>query len=200
MKDPFVKVAGNGIKKLQEAGISVVTDVLREESLALNKRFVVFNKLNRPYIILKWAQTKDGFMDMLRAPGEVPHINWITEDKLKMLVHKWRSEEDAVMVGTTTARNDNPQLNVREWVGRNPVRIVLDEHLDLQEDLFILDQTSRTLVITSKTKTDKTNLEYISLDFTSDLIPSLLHALYTRGIQSVLVEGGKELLESFIKL
>lgn len=193
--DPNPMVAGNGIRKLQNAGINVTTGILEEEGLELNRRFFTFMTRKRPYIILKWAQTLDGFMDIDRTSGSSEY--WITNKRLKTIVHKWRTEEDAIMVGTNTVQNDNPMLTARLWHGKNPTRIVLDKSLRLDENSAVFNSEAKTLVYTSKQKDSKNNIEYIQTDF-SDLLNNVLEDLYQRKIQSVIVEGGKELLSSFI--
>jgi len=215
--DSFSEVSGKGIERLKNAGIEVVVGVLEKESLELNKRFFTFHNKKRPYIILKWAETKDGFIDVDRECEEhsnqfkkqtdcfVPLRstrndvnNWITSPLSKKLVHKWRSEEAAIMVGTNTALNDNPLLNVREWTGKNPVRIVLDLKLRLPKEIYLFDKTISTLVFTYQKKEAEENLEYIQLDASKNLENQILEALYKRNIQSVIIEGGATLLQSFI--
>lgn len=196
--DPNKKVNGNGIKLLQDAGIDVIVGVLEEEAVELNKRFNAYHSLRRPYIILKWAKTLDGFIDIENnLPGNNVD-NWITGKELNMLVHKWRSIEDAIIVGTNTAANDNPRLNVREWTGKNPLRIVIDKDLRLDLLLHLFDGNQQSIVYTSKTVEDKKNLSFVKLDFNQQLIPQILNDLYNRKIQSLIVEGGRKLLDSFI--
>jgi len=196
--DSSSKVAGKGIDKLKKAGIDVKVGILEKESRELNKRFFTFHEKKRPYIILKWAQTSDNFIDFERKDNESPHVNWITGKELKITVHKWRSEEQAIIVGTNTALKDNPQLSVREWQGKNPLRIVLDEKLILPETLNLLDNSTPTLVFTALQKAAKKNIEYISIDFKKDITTQISVKLIERKIQSLIVEGGKQLLETFI--
>jgi len=197
--DSFAKVSGQGIKKLKDAGCEVIVGVLQKESLELNRRFFTFHQQKRPYIILKWAQTLDGFIDIARNAKETPESNWITNNLSKMLVHKWRTEESAFMIGTNTARNDNPKLTVRDWNGRNPIRVVIDKNLNLDSDLEIFNSESKTLIFNSLKDDIVNNLEYIKINFDSNMIPNILEILYQKKIQSLVVEGGKILLESFIK-
>lgn len=173
--DPNPLVAGRGIKKLQQADIEVVEGVLNQDGKQLNARFFAFFEKKRPYVILKWAQTADGF---IAAPDGTPLV--ISNALSRTLSHKWRSEEDAIMVGTNTAQNDNPKLNVRLWTGRNPVRVVVDAHQRLPNDLHLFDGTQPTRTY-----------------HTADLC-HILNDLYEQKIQSVLVEGGAKLLQSFI--
>ncbi len=193
-------VANKGIDKLKEAGINVVTGVLEKEAYDLNKRFFTFHKYKRPFIILKWAQTLDGFMDIERGyPGDNKKY-WITNDELRILVHKWRSEEASIMIGTNTALNDNPQLNVRLWEGNNPLRIVLDENLDLPHRLHVFDNSVLTIIFNSKLEERKGNTLFKKINFKENIIKLILDYLYSINIQSVIVEGGRELLQSYIDL
>ncbi|HRS53852.1 MAG TPA: bifunctional diaminohydroxyphosphoribosylaminopyrimidine deaminase/5-amino-6-(5-phosphoribosylamino)uracil reductase RibD, partial [Bacteroidales bacterium] len=149
--DPFEKVAGKGINKLRAAGISVIVGVLKQDGKELNKRFFTFCEQKRPYIILKWAQSLDGFIDKERNSNEkLKGPTWITGDFFKKVVHKWRAEEQAIMVGTNTAINDNPKLTVREVPGKNPLRIVIDRVLKLPHNLNLFDSSTPTLVLTEQ--------------------------------------------------
>ena len=201
--DPFPEVSGKGIKRLKDAGCNVIVGILENEAQALNKRFFTFQKKQRPYVILKWAQTLDRFIDRKREGKneetmDGKGINWISNDLSKRLVHKWRSEEQSIMVGTNTALNDNPHLNVREWKGKNPIRIVLDRSLKLPLNINLYDQTIPTLVFTEKEALSKENLQYIPIDFKTNIIPQILDELYLKKIQSVMVEGGSAILNAFI--
>ena len=197
--DSFAKVSGKGIEKLKKGGCDVTVGVLEKESLELNRRFFTFHEQKRPYIILKWAETKDGFIDKKRRSDETVEQNWITNQLSKQLVHKWRTEETAFMIGRKTAKKDNPQLTVREWTGRNPIRIVLDRKLRLLPDLRIFDTNANTLIFNSIKNEQKQNLNYIKVDFNDDVLNSVLTKLYELEIQSLVVEGGEKLLTSFIK-
>lgn len=193
--DPFSKVAGRGIQKLRDAGVEVKIGILENECKDLIKRFITFNTQHRPYIILKWAESADGFIDTNRTNGKpVVLSNALTN----MLVHKLRSEVDGIMVGTNTALLDNPSLNTRNWYGKNPTRIVIDRELKLPETLHLFDKSIRTVVFTEKGKESHSTTEYIKLDFETDIIPLICNALYERNVQSLLVEGGSFLLQSFI--
>ena len=147
--DPFSEVAGKGIEKLIRAGIMVDVGILEDECRELNKRFFTFHEKSRPFIILKWAQTRDGFIDMERTPENFGQPTWITASLARRLVHKIRSEEDAILVGTVTAEKDNPSLTVRHWAGRNPVRILTDNKLRLPQTLHLFDNSERTMVFNS---------------------------------------------------
>ncbi|MFZ4399836.1 MAG: bifunctional diaminohydroxyphosphoribosylaminopyrimidine deaminase/5-amino-6-(5-phosphoribosylamino)uracil reductase RibD [Bacteroidales bacterium] len=196
--DPNPLVAGKGIEKLKNAGIKVITGVLEEEAKILNKRFFCYFTKNRPYIILKWAKTLDGFMDIDRSVPGSNINNWITNNELKILVHKWRTEEAAIIVGTNTAINDNPRLNIRNWNGNQPLRLVLDENLILAETLNLFDKQHPTVVFTSLNRTNSHNISYQTINFCKDPIQQILNYLYEVKITSLIVEGGRELLQSFI--
>ena len=201
MMDPFDKVAGNGIKKLKDAGIEVIENVLKNECEDLNKRFITFHTKKRPYIILKWAQTIDGFIapDSTKlSPEEFEQKRHITGFIIQKLVHKWRSEEDAIMVGTNSIFSDNPALNVRAWNGRNPVRICLDKNLRLSNTFKIFDRTQPTIIFTEKERSSSENLTYIKINFDDQLPESILEKLFQNNIQSIIIEGGKQTLETFI--
>jgi len=193
--DPFAQVSGRGIKKLQDAGIEVVVGVLEQECKELNKRFVTFHSRKRPYIILKWAESADGFIDLTRTSGN-PVV--LSSTLTSMLVHKRRAEVDAVIVGTRTALLDNPRLNVRNWYGKDPLRVVIDRTLKIPESYHLLDNNICTWVITEKDHANYTQTHYKKLPFTDDLLPQLLTELHRNNIQSILVEGGSKLLQSFI--
>ena len=190
--DPNPLVGGQGFAKLRTAGIAVETGVLATKGRELNARFFTFIEKKRPYIILKWAETTDGFI-----AGEGGQPVKISGDLAHRLVHRWRGEEDAIMVGTNTARNDNPRLNVRLVPGRNPTRIVIDKQLQLAKELNLFDNSQPTLGYNFiKTETIG-QTSYIQLHPNKPFLPQLLDDLYQRNVQSVLVEGGTTLLEAF---
>ncbi len=192
--DPNVKVNGSGIQKLQNAGVDVKVGVLESECLDLNKRFFTYHQKRRPFVILKWAQTADGFMSPQNGAQK-----WITHEFSKQLVHKWRTEEQAILVGTHTAQTDNPQLNARLWNGNQPMRVVLDRGLNLSADLNLFDSSLKTIVFTEKSGENKSNLTFIKVDFDENLAKKILDHLFELGIQSIIVEGGKQTLETFIE-
>lgn len=194
-QDPFSEVAGRGIQKLRKAGREVVVGVLKKECRQLIQRFITFNTLHRPYITLKWAESADRFIDLERTEGS-PAV--LSSSLTSMLVHKKRAEADAIMVGRRTALLDNPSLTVRNWYGHNPTRIVLDRTLSLPDTLKVFDDTIYTLVFTEKEHRNKKNVKYITLDFTYDILPQIMEELYLQKVQSLLVEGGSQLLQSFI--
>ncbi len=195
--DPFSKVAGNGVRKLIEAGIEVTLPVLEQQAQELNKRFFTFVNKQRPYIILKWAQTNDGFMDRCRDSENTQGINWITQPDTKKIVHQWRAEEAAILVGKNTVLNDNPQLTVREANGNHPLRLVLDANLEIPSHYAVFDQKAPTLILNTKGINKKVGeTEWIDLNEISPA--SICQLLYERNIQSLIVEGGANTLEQFI--
>ena len=194
-RDPFDLVDGKGIEKLRAAGIDVIEDVLGAESRELNRRFFTRVQKQRPYIVLKWAKTQDGFF----APANGTQ-QWITSALSKQLVHKWRAEEDAVLVGKKTALIDNPQLNVRFSTGRDPVRMVIDRNLDLSPSLKLFDQSQKTIVFNSIRTALDGNIKYLELEDFDNLLPQLIcYQLYLMDVQSIIIEGGAETLKLFIK-
>lgn len=193
--DPFPLVAGKGIEKLRNAGIEVEKGLLAAKGRELNARFFTYVEKKRPYIILKWAETADGFI----AGDNYAPVK-ISNALSHKLAHKWRSEEDAIMVGTNTARYDNPRLNVREWQGaKNPIRIVVDRQLQLDQSLHLFDNTQETWIINAITDKSADKNTYIRVAFDESFIENILHELYKRKVQSVFVEGGTKLLQSFIE-
>lgn len=188
--NPFV--GGQGLQKLEEAGIAVTTGVLQKEGASLNKRFFSSLKEKRPYIILKWAETADGFLARKNHDSK-----WISGEASRKVVHKWRSEEDAIMVGSQTAHYDNPRLNVRDWSGRDPVRVVIDRHLRLLHTLNLLDGSQPTLCYNLTRESSENNLTHVKLK-ENNFIEALLSDLYARDIRSIIIEGGAELLNLFI--
>jgi len=196
--DPNEIVSGKGIMRLRQAGIAITTGTCRDSCIDLNRRFFTYHALKRPYILLKWAQSSDGFIDVIREISDPARPNWISNEFSRKLVHKWRTEEQAIMVGTHTALLDNPRLNVREWPGNNPLRIVLDRTLRLPATLHLFDNHIVTLIINEIRDDASTLCRYHKIPFTNQLLPSVMRLLHEQGIQSVIVEGGKQLLESFI--
>ncbi len=192
--DPFEKVNGNGIGKLQAAGIKVMSGVLEQECQWLNRRFFTRVQKKRPYVILKWAQTSDGFF----APGDGSQF-WITGEESRRLVHQWRSEEDAVLVGKNTAAIDNPKLDTRFLPGRSPKRIVIDRKLSLSKTLHLFDQSVETFIF-NELKTDvEGKIKYIALEDFDRFVPHyILFQLYLQDIQSLIIEGGAHTLNTFI--
>jgi len=196
--DPNPQVSGAGLRQLREAGIEVKEQVLEEEGFHLNRRFFTFHTKIRPYIILKWAQTADGFIDLKRQPGDPVGPNWITDEVARTLVHKWRAEEAAVMVGTDTLLNDNPRLNVRRWAGRNPVRACIDRNGRLGKDLHVMDGSLDTIIFSCVPDIYPAGVRGIFIDPEAGL-EDLLAELFNQHLISVMVEGGAKLLASFIE-
>ncbi len=226
--DPFIEVAGRGIEKLKAAGVDVELGILEKECRELNKRFFTFHTQYRPYVILKWAQTGDGFIAPLNPSGIAsgkPMANegggtledsantrlFISNEYTNRLVHQWRSEEASILVGTNTALMDNPELTTRLWPGNSPIRLVIDMELKLPLSLKLFNDNNATIVFNTVKHTldinDRTpyslgkgGMEPLYYQVTHDvsLVQQVLHALYQLKIQSVLVEGGARLLQSFI--
>lgn len=196
--DSFSEVSGKGIAMMRQHGIEVTTGILEAESRYLNRRFFTFHEKKRPYIILKWAQTLDGFIDIDRSQEQLGQPTWITNDVARHAVHRQRAQEQAIMVGTRTALNDNPSLTVRNWWGDNPLRIVLDRTGSLPKHLHLFDNKVQTLVATERTVAPTHNIDFVQLSFNDNLLPNLLTHLHTKQIQSLIVEGGRQLLQSFI--
>lgn len=197
--DPNEKVAGNGIRKLVEAGANVIVGVLEDECNELNKRFFTFHQKKRSYIILKWAESLDGYLAPEKEINQERKPVWITNKFSRQLVHKWRSEEQAILVGTQTVIDDNPKLNVRDWSGNNPVRVVLDQNNRISKDSFIFDDSVKTIVLTKSENTISTeNTLFEKIDFNKNTIENILSVLYQHQIQSIIIEGGKQTLQSFI--
>ncbi len=199
--DPFAKVAGRGIQKLMNAGCDVVVGVLEKECQDLNKRFFTFHKEKRPYIILKWAQTQNGFIAPKQQDKREPV--WISNAYAKQLVHKWRSEEESILVGTQTAVKDNPKLNTRLWKGKNPVRVVIDRKLRIPLASHLLDNSIKTILFTSveteiPESSKKENIIIEAINFEENLATEICKGLYKHKLQSVIIEGGKQTLQTFI--
>jgi len=194
--DSNSKVAGKGIEKLKGAGIKTEVGILEKESQQLNKRFFTFHEKKRPYIVLKWAKSADGFMDIDRSKGE-KGIRWITTPETKKITHQWRSDEAAVMVGWKTIANDNPELTCREFQGKNPIRVIIDPYMRLDYGAYhVGDRSVKTIVLTHKKAQGDSNLQFIQpTDFT---VKDILKTLYQLEVNSILIEGGKTTIENFI--
>lgn len=203
--DPHEKVAGNGIKKLQAAGCTVITGVLEKECRDMNRRFFTFHEKKRPYIILKWAQSNDGFLspkpilalDAADIASKKPV--WITNQYSRQLVHKWRSEEMAILAGTQTILCDNPCLDVRNWTGPNPVRIALDREGKIMDGYSVKNQKIKTIILTEKENCiNLENLIYEYVRFDAQLPYAVADVLYRHSLLSVIIEGGRQTLQTFI--
>ncbi|MGR7814641.1 bifunctional diaminohydroxyphosphoribosylaminopyrimidine deaminase/5-amino-6-(5-phosphoribosylamino)uracil reductase RibD [Lacinutrix undariae] len=183
--DTHSKVAGKGIERLKNAGCNVTTGILETECKTHHKRFFTVHNKNRPYIILKWAQTADGFIAPLTKDKQQPV--WITNTYSRQLVHKWRAEEHAILVGTQTVLDDNPSLTVRDWTGQNPIRVVLDRSEKLLKSLQVFNADAETIVITEN-----------DINFNSNIANQICELLYKKDIQSIIIEGGCRTLQTFI--
>ena len=192
--DPFEKVNGSGIKKLEDNKVEVITGILEKEAIQLNKRFFIFHQQQMPYVILKWAESADGFI--AKPQGKPVKISNHITDKL---VHKWRSEEAAIIVGTNTVLNDNPSLTTRNWQGKNPLRIYIDKRLRVDAKYKILDNSTDTLILNLEKNEKVGVIEFVMIHEEVRLVEELLQLLYKKGIQSLIVEGGSKLLQSFIE-
>lgn len=191
--DPFPLVAGRGIDKLRAAGIRVETGLLATEGRWLNRRFFTFHEKKRPYLVLKWAETADGFL-----AGRYYQQVQISGEQARLLTHQWRAEEAAIMVGTRTALHDNPRLNVRDWPGPQPLRVVIDKNLSLPPGHHVLDHSQPTRLYTYRERPNAENLAYVTLSEAADLLPQVLQDLWQQSVQSVLVEGGPTVLNALI--
>jgi diaminohydroxyphosphoribosylaminopyrimidine deaminase / 5-amino-6-(5-phosphoribosylamino)uracil reductase len=190
--DPNPLIQGKGIRKLKNSGIDIIIGLAQVEAAELNKRYFTALIQNRPYIILKWAQTRDGFI-----ADENNKSKWVSNELSRQMVHQWRSEEDAVLAGFNTVKSDNPQLSVRDWKGRNPVRVVFDKKAELTSDLNVLDRSQRTIIYNQVYERTESNLEYIKID-EANFIKDCLEHLVKTGIHSIMVEGGSSTHREFI--
>lgn len=203
--DPFAKVAGNGIKRLIENNCNVTIGVLEKECDELNKRFFTFHQEKRPYIILKWAESLDGFIAPDKTLRETQQEKlspvWITNSYSRQIVHKWRTEEQSILVGTKTILDDNPKLNARDFKGNNPIRIIIDKSNKISETFSVKDGKTPTLFFTQNAiLTKKENIIYVNIVFDTDFLLNLTNHLHKYEIQSILIEGGSKTLQSFIDL
>lgn len=196
--DPFPEVSGRGVRMLREAGVEVVTGVMEEEARELNRVFMTFQEKRRPYIYLKWAQSADGFMDRLQTDNSLPAVVLSSSETLRR-VHHLRANVAAIMVGTQTALLDNPSLTVRHWAGKSPVRVVLDRTLRIPPHYHLLDGAVKTLVFTAVEAVSRENVEYVTIDFDRPVLPQVMHELYVRKLDSLMVEGGATLLGHFLE-
>ncbi len=199
-QDPNPSVSGRGIKLIRDAGIDVTVGVLEDEVRQQNKTFLVSQILNRAYVVLKWAQSADGYIDYTRELGDMQLPARFSNEISSMSVHRLRAELDAIMVGTNTARLDNPRLNTRLWYGHNPVRIVIDKKGVMDKDMALFDESSEVIVFTalSDYPVVKDNVSVLVLSFGKEGNIGMLKELHERNISSLLVEGGARLTQSFI--
>lgn len=192
--DPFEKVSGRGIQILNDNGIPTEVNVLKEEGEWVNRRFFLYHSLKRPYIILKWAQTSDGYFAPLNRTR-----HQLSNEHSKQLLHKWRTEEAAIMVGYNTALYDDPQLTARLWPGKQPLRIVLDRQLQLPKNLRVFNNDAPTWIVNEQKEGQEGNINYVQITFDSALNKNLLKRLYEADILSLIVEGGAKVLNGFIQ-
>jgi diaminohydroxyphosphoribosylaminopyrimidine deaminase/5-amino-6-(5-phosphoribosylamino)uracil reductase len=197
MADPNPKVNGKGISKMQNAGIEVIVGIEQEACRCLNKRFITNIEKHRPFIILKWAQTADGFIDKKRETADLPPLK-ISDLISKTLNHKGRTQEAAILVGTRTALLDNPKLTVTKWAGKNPVRLIIDRNLVVPKDYNIFDGSAKTVIFNDLKQEIDGNIFYEKLDFSKNIIFLILNYLSENSLESLIVEGGRQLLQSFI--
>jgi len=196
--DSNPEVSGTGVAHMRKNGIAVDVGMLEAESRKLNRRFFTFHEQHRPYIILKWAQSADGYMDIDRT-DEKPEIHWISTVQSKRLVHTWRAMEAAILIGKQTAINDNPELTTREVYGSNTVRILIDPELKADIKLKVYNKESKTLVFNLLKNEVNGNIEFVKTDKSSDFLTGVLNELYKRNILTVIVEGGKKTHQYFIE-
>ncbi len=201
--DPNPKVAGKGIKKLLDSGCEVLIGILENECTELNKRFFTFHSKKRPYIILKWAETADGFISPEESLSQSEMISekkpfWVTNEFSRQRAHKMRAQEQAILVGTNTVLADNPSLTTRDWGGTYPVRVVLDRSLKIPKDSAIYIKETKTIVITEKETSNNGNIYFEKIDFQKNLALGICDVLYNHEIQSVIIEGGTQTLQTFI--
>ena len=192
--DTFSKVSGQGMKKLKDNSVEVIYGVLEKECTELNKRFFCYHTKKRPYIILKWAKSKDNFI----APINQEKPFWMTSEKSKKLVHSWRAEEDAILVGRKTVVADNPSLTVRMCEGKNPIRIIIDKELSLDKKSNVFDDQAETIVFNNIKSAIIDKTTYLKADF-NNLNKDILNQLYNRDILSLIIEGGTITINSFIE-
>ena len=189
-------VAGRGVERLKNSGCEVVVGILENECKAHHKRFFTFHSKKRPYIILKWAQTTDGYIAPKNREKQAPV--WITKKSSRQLVHKWRSQEHSILVGTTTILDDNPSLDVRSWRGENPLRIVIDKDLKIPKNLKVYDGSVKTIFINQKVTTSNGNLYFEKINFSNPVALQICEVLYKHKVQSLIVEGGRKTIQTFI--
>ena len=195
--DPNSKVAGKGIQKLKDSGVNVTFGILEKECNELNKRFFTFHRKNRPFIILKWAESSDGFISPKNKSEQKPV--WISNEHSRQLVHKWRSEEQAILVGTQTIIDDNPSLTVRDWTGENPIRVIIDKENNVDSSKNVFDNQAKTIVFSSKEVTSiSETIQNIKIDFDINSTQTIVEKLYENNIQSIIIEGGSKTIQSFI--
>ena len=197
-KDTSKNVSGNGIEKLRKAGCEVIVGVLEDECRFLNRRFFTFHEKGRPYIILKWAQSADSYLDVDRKQNQIDRPTWISGNTERILVHKWRAQEQSILIGAGTVRADNPKLNIREWIGENPLRLILSSSGLLNKDSEIFKTNGTNIVFTHNADVTFTGTVVVKLNGERDSASQITDYLFNSGVQSLLIEGGAIVLKHFI--
>jgi diaminohydroxyphosphoribosylaminopyrimidine deaminase/5-amino-6-(5-phosphoribosylamino)uracil reductase len=196
--DTSEKVSGKGLARLRDAGCEVLTGIAQDECRRLNRRFFTFHEKKRPYITLKWAQSADGYIDIKRRGEYDPEPTWITGKPERALVHKWRASEQAILVGAGTIRADNPRLNVRDWKGADPLRVILSSSGSFNKESFVTKTGGKIILFTNNMNSDIDNAEIIKLNEKIPASVQISDYLFNIGIQSLLIEGGAQVLEHFL--
>jgi len=196
--DTSSKVAGRGIEKMSQAGVEVITGIEEVKCRELNKRFFTWNERKRPYVILKWARSADGFIDFVRKGGDTAGPHWITGMAERVLVHRWRAAEDAILAGGATVRLDNPALDVRYWKGKNPVRIIVSRSGELDRKAKIFSPTAEVLLFTRNPNVTFPGVKVIVMSDEDDTVATVLKTLFDLEIQSLFVEGGSQIIKAFV--
>lgn len=197
--DSNEKVGGRGISRLRKMGVEVITPIMERACRDLNKRFFTFHEKKRPYVILKWAQSRDGFIFPDKEAAKKGAPFWISNIYSLQRVHQWRAEEAAILVGKNTVLQDDPKLNIRHYSGNPILRIVIDRKLEVPQDYNFLDNSEKTIVFNEKKEESYGGLEFVNLDFTQDVIGQMMNHLHSLEIQSLIVEGGAYTLNAFLK-
>jgi diaminohydroxyphosphoribosylaminopyrimidine deaminase/5-amino-6-(5-phosphoribosylamino)uracil reductase len=197
--DTSLKVAGKGIERMRLAGIEVISGIAEEECRNINRRFFAWHEKQRLYVILKWARSADGFIDTARVPGDAAGPHWITGMSERILVHRWRAAEDAILVGGATVRTDNPSLDIRFWKGKNPLRVIVSRGGDMYPGSKVFDGSVDTVLFTCNGKVSMPGIRVIQLAENKNFIPDILEYLHTMGVQSLFVEGGAFIIRSFVE-
>jgi len=196
--DTSSKVAGRGIEKMRQAGVEVIIGIEEVKCRELNKRFFTWNEKKRPYVIMKWARSADGFIDFVRKDGDTAGPHWITGMAERVLVHRWRAAEDAILAGGATVRLDNPALDVRYWEGRNPVRIIVSRSGEIDRKAKIFFPTAEVILFTRNPGLSFPGVKVIVMQDDQDTIATILNTLYDMEIQSLFVEGGSQVIKAFV--
>lgn len=197
MKDPNPLVSGRGIALLEAAGIAVECGIEEEQTRALNPRFLTFHEKKRPYIILKWAQSADGFISRIPLPAR-REGNLITGKEAQVFTHQLRARSQAILVGKNTVLADNPQLTIRAAEGKNPIRVFIDKNLEVPSSFNVYNAEAPTYILNAVKEGEQGNIRFFKLDFTTELVPQIMTMLHQNNVQALLVEGGSTLLNTFL--